>query len=181
MPMPGKSAFMHFFERERLPGDMVFAVAFFLFAIFLISQLGDQALWTRRTRLFAQPAFWPTVSLAGMLLFAFLHCIGSLVSPRVPGRGSEVLFWIRSLEYSAWFLVYVWSVPRIGYLGATLLFTLFLTYRAGYRAKGMFASAAAVAMGIVVIFKAFLQVRIPSGAVYEYLPNGIRNFMLLYL
>lgn len=179
--MAEKSGVVIFFQRERRPGDLAFAVAFLVLSIFLVSQLGEQAVWTKRTKLFAQPAFWPTISLTGMLLFALLHCLGSLVSPRTSGRGPEVIFWVRSLEYVAWFLLYVWAVPRIGYLGATLLFVLFLTYRAGYRNRYMFFGAAAMAVGIVVVFKAFLQVKIPAGQVYEYLPDGIRNFMLLYL
>ena len=179
--MAAKLRFVEIFRRERLPGDLVFAVAFVLISILLVSQLGEQASWVKRTKFFAQPAFWPTVSLTGMLFFAVLHCIGSLVSPRTPGRGPEVIFWLRSFEYAGWFLLYVWIVPRLGYLGSTLLFTLILTWRAGYRAKLMFVSAAAMGVGIVVIFKAFLQVKVPAGQVYEYLPDGIRNFMLLYL
>ncbi|MCY4228765.1 MAG: tripartite tricarboxylate transporter TctB family protein [Gammaproteobacteria bacterium] len=179
--MAGKSRAARFFQRERLPGDLAFSIVFLLFCIFLISQLGEQAVWAKRTRLFAQPAFWPTVSLAGMLLFSLLHCFGSWVSPRTPGRGAEVLFWIRSLEYSAWFLLYVWTVPRFGYLGTTLLFTLILTYRAGYRKGNMLVGAALMGVGIVVVFKSLLQVKIPSGQLYEFLPDGIRNFMLVYL
>lgn len=172
---------MNFFQRERLPGDLVFAVAFLLISIFLVSQLGEQASWVKRTKFFAQPAFWPTISLLGMLFFAVLNCLGSIVSPKSPGRGPEMMFWLGSIEYSAWFLLYVWIVPRVGYLGATLLFTMVLTYRVGYRTKEFFIGAAAMGVGIVVIFKAFLQVKIPAGQVYEYLPDGIRNFMLLYL
>ena len=33
---------------------------------------------------------------------------------------------------------------------------------------------------IVVIFKSFLQVMIPGGAIYEALPGGLRQFMLTY-
>jgi hypothetical protein len=179
--MISKKGFVDMLQRDRHPGDLVFAVLFLLISAFLVSQLGDQASWVKRTRFFAQPAFWPTVSLIGMLFFAALHCLGSFLSPRTPGRGAELMLWLRSLEYAAWFLVYVWVVPMIGYLGATILFTLMLTYRVGYRTKSMFIGATAMAVGIVVIFKAFLQVKIPAGQIYEYLPDGIRNFMLLYL
>lgn len=176
-----KQDFVKILRRDRHPGDLVFAAAFLLISVVLVSQLGEQAPWVKRTKLFAQPAFWPTVSLIGMLFFAVLHCLGALLSTRAPGRGSEVIFWIRSVEYAAWFLLYVWIVPKIGYLGATILFTLILTFRVGYRTRGMFVSATVMAIGIVVIFKAFLQVKIPAGQIYEYLPDGIRNFMLLYL
>lgn len=179
--MIGKQEFVRMLQRERLPGDLVFAVAFLLISVVLVSQLGDQATWVKRTKFFAQPAFWPTVSLIGMLFFAVLNCLGSLLSPRSPGRGNEVLLWLRSFEYAAWFLAYVWIVPKIGYLLASILFTLILTYRVGYRSRGMFIGAAGMAIAIVVIFKAFLQVKIPAGQIYEYLPDGLRNFMLLYL
>jgi hypothetical protein len=179
--MTDKPGFLRMFRRDRHPGDFVFSVVFLLISIALISQLGEQVEWVKRTKFFAQPAFWPTVSLIGMLFFAVLYFLGSLASPRTPGRGTELTMWARSLEYAAWFLIYVWIVPKIGYLGATILFTLILTYRVGYRTQGMFVGAAAMAMGIVVIFKAFLQVKIPAGQIYEYLPDGIRNFMLLYL
>ena len=179
--MISKQDLVKILQRDRHPGDLAFAVAFLVITILLVSQLGDQAPWVKRTKFFAQPAFWPTVSLIGMLFFAVLNCLGSWLSPKSPGRGIEVLMWLRSVEYAAWFLVYVWVVPKIGYLGATILFTLILTYRVGYRSKGMFVGAVAMAVGIVVIFKAFLQVKVPSGQIYEYLPDGIRNFMLLYL
>ena len=176
-----KISFIQVFLRERRPGDLVFAVLFLLLAIFLLTQLGDQTKWVKRTKFFAQPAFWPTVSLIGMALFAALHYLGSVLSPKMPGRKAEVLLWLRSLEFALWFLAYVWITPKIGYLGATLIFALLLTWRVGYRDRRMFAAAAAMAVTVVVVFKAFLQVKIPAGQVYEYLPDGIRNFMLLYL
>ena len=84
--MIGKQEFVRMLQRERLPGDLVFAVVFLLISVILVSQLGDQATWVKRTKFFAQPAFWPTVSLIGMLFFAFLHCLGSWLSPKTPGR-----------------------------------------------------------------------------------------------
>jgi hypothetical protein len=32
---------------------------------------------------------------------------------------------------------------------------------------------------IVLIFKTFLEVKIPGGAIYEFLPNTLRSFMIL--
>ena len=160
-------SFVQVFLRERRPGDLIFAVVFLVLAIFLLSQLGEETKWVKRTKFFAQPAFWPTVSLIGMTFFAALHYIGSVISPKQPGRGVEVMLWLRSIEYAAWFLAYVWIVPKIGYIGATVLFMLLLTWRVGYREKRFFAAAALVGAGIVVIFKSFLQVKIPAGQVYE--------------
>ncbi len=170
-----------FFERERRPGDFIFALLFLVFSAFLLSQIGSETKWIKGTKLFAQPPFWPAVGLAGMVLFATGHFLGSIYSRKSDGRGSEILLWCRSLEYAAWFMVYVWLVPKAGYLPTTIIFTLFLTYRTGYRKRLMFFSALLVAIAIVVVFKSLLSVKIPGAQLYEYLPDGIRNFMLLYL
>ena len=33
---------------------------------------------------------------------------------------------------------------------------------------------------IVLLFKSFLQVKLPGGRIYEVLPDGLRSFMLTY-
>ena len=78
-------------------------------------------------------------------------------------------------------MVYVWAVPIIGYLLATLLFAMLLSLRMGYRGVMQIGGAAAVGIAIVVVFKSFLGVKIPGGAIYEYLPDALRNFMIVYL
>jgi hypothetical protein len=35
------------------------------------------------------------------------------------------------------------------------------------------------ALSIVLVFKTFLEVKIPGGAIYEYLPDTLRTFMIL--
>ncbi len=168
------------FHRYRRPGDLVFATFFLLLSVILLSQIGEQVAWPKGGKLVAKPGFWPALSLGGMSFFALLHFIGAVVSPRLDGRWAEVAFWLRALEYSGWFMVYVWIVPRLGYLPTTMLFLPLLTLRAGYRKPSHFLGAAVVGVGIVVAFKSLLSVRIPGGAVYEHLPDGIRSFMLLY-
>ena len=168
------------FKRYRRPGDIVFAVVFLAFSAFLLSQLGRQVSWTGGNSLFARPVFWPAVSLISMTGFAALHLIGSLASPRIPGRWREVAFWLSGLEYAAWFMAYVWLVPLLGYLLATVLAALFLSLRAGYRSWRMLLAATLSAVFIVLIFKTFLQVRIPGGAIYDLLPSALRSFMLTY-
>lgn len=177
--MPQSKSFVELFKRDRRPGDLVFAVVFLLFSLYLLSQLGEQTHWLKRSRLFAQPAFWPAVSLIGMSVFAVLHFTGSVCSPRILGRLREVGFWLRSVEYVVWFLVYVYLVPIIGYLLATLVFMPALMLRAGYRDKRMILASILTAFLIVVLFKSFLAVKIPGGAIYEYLPDSIRSFMLI--
>lgn len=168
------------FKRYRRPGDLVFAVFFLLFALFLLFNLDGQTTWVKRTKLVAQPAFWPMVSVWLMTIFAALHFLGSVVSPRIPGRLAEVTFWLKSLEYVGWFLIYVICVPYAGYLISTIAFTVLLAFRLGYRTPKSVAAAAAAGFVIVLIFKTFLQVKVPGGKIYEVLPDGLRAFMLTY-
>ena len=168
------------FKRYRRPGDLVFAVIFLAFSIFLLANLDGQTEWVKRTKTVAQPAFWPTVAVISMAGFAALHLIGSLVSPRIEGRWIEVKFWLRSIEFAIWFMVYVALVPRLGYLPSSIVFPALLAFRLGYRAPQQLVTAALSGVAIVVLFKSFLQVKVPGGAIYEYLPGALRAFMLTY-
>ncbi|MGX9355661.1 tripartite tricarboxylate transporter TctB family protein [Roseobacteraceae bacterium S113] len=168
------------FKRYRRPGDLVFSVLFLVFSLILLINLGEQNTWARGTKLLAQPAFWPYAAVIAMTIFGALHLISSLVSPPIDGRWREVGFWLRSVEYAGWFMIYVIIVPQLGYLPATILFCLALTFRLGYRGAKVMVAAAAFGFVVVVIFKAFLQVKVPGGALYELLPTGLRAFMLTY-
>ena len=170
--------FQDMFKRYRRPGDIVFAAVFLAMSLFLVSQLGEQTVWKKGTRLFAQPAFWPTVSLVSMSMFAALHWLGSAVSPRIEGRWSEIWLWLRSFEYVVWFLVYVQLVPVIGYLLATIGFSVSMAIRLGYRTPKWLGISALTGFGIVLVFKTFLQVKVPGGQLYELLPTALRSFML---
>ncbi len=169
------------FKRYRRPGDIVFAIVFLAFAIFLFTQLGDQIKVTKRTKWFAQPGLWPTVAVYGMLFFGALHFLSSLLSPRIPGRWLEVAFWLRSLEFVGYFVVYVWMVPLLGYLPSTLLFTVFLILRCGARNRTSVIAAVLFSVFVVLLFRGFLEVKIPAGQLYDYLPDTIRAFALNYL
>ncbi len=165
----------------RRPGDVVFAAFFLVVSLLLLSQLGNETKWVQGTRGFAQPAFWPAVGLVGMSLFACLHFLGTVLPSGGKGHVRETVFWFRSLEYAIWFMAYVWIVPLIGYLPATLFFVVCLALRNGYRDPPMLLKAAGMGVVIVVVFKGLLSVKIPGGQLYEHLPDGMRNFMLLYL
>ena len=43
----------------------------------------------------------------------------------------------------------------------------------------MLGAAAFTGLGIVLVFKAALSVKIPGGAIYEYLPDTLRNFLIV--
>ena len=169
------------FQRYRKPGDLIFAIFFLAFSVVLLTQLGDQTRWVARKSLFVQPRFWPSVAVIGMVVFGALHLIGSLWSPRIMGRLKELWLWTRSLEYVAWFLIYVTLVPITGYLPTTLAFSVLLALRVGYRDRKTLLAAAGAGFAIVILFRTLLQVKIPGGAIYEYLPDGMRAFMLTYM
>ena len=114
-----------------------------------------------------------------MVVFGAIHFVCTWNAPRLPGRLKEVIVWARSLEFVVWFIVYVTAVPVIGYLPATLLFALLLTFRAGYRSLQMLGAAAGLALVTVLVFKTGLGVKLPAGAVYQYLPDGIRSFVMV--
>lgn len=168
------------FKRYRRPGDIVFAWFALLVSVFLLSQIMDQTAWRNGNALFAQPRFWPAVSLGGMAVFAALHLLGSMWSERIHGRWQEVWLWVCALEYAVWFIAYAGAVPYAGYLLTTLVFAVALTFRAGYRRPRTLIAAALSAAVIVVLFKTLLQVNLPSGLIYQSLPDGLRQIMLTY-
>lgn len=169
------------FKRNRHPGDIVFATSFVVFSFFLLSQIETQIKWVKNVQLYAQPGFWSAVGLIGMSVFASLYFVGSVLSYREHRNFQEVIVWIKSVEYALWFLAYVWLVPIVGYLPSTLIFVGLLTLRTGYRETWVYIMAGAVSIAIVVVFKSFLAVKFPGGALYDYLPESIRSFMHLYL
>lgn len=169
------------FRRYRRPGDIVFAVLFLAFALFLLSQLGAETKAVKRTKWFAQPSLWPTIAIWGMVIFSALHLLGSVLSPRIPGRWREIAFWLMSLEYVVYFLIYVVTVPWLGYLPSTMLFAAFLALRTGFRSPALIVTAIVFGAVVAIVFRAFLQVNIPAGRVYEYLPDTLRVFALTYL
>ncbi len=168
------------FQRYRRPGNLLFAAIFLVMSVVLVSQIGSQTVWKTSTKFSSQPALWPIISLVGMTAFALLNWISAVVSPKIEGRLAEVLFWVRSLEFVLWFMAYVLIVPLLGYLPSTILFAIFLTVRVGYRTPKMIGFSMLTAVGVVVIFKSFLQVKVPGGQAYEMLPDQLRSIMLIY-
>ncbi|MEW5420508.1 tripartite tricarboxylate transporter TctB family protein [Amorphus sp. 3PC139-8] len=166
------------------PAELVYGAAAFLFAVALLTQIPNEITWVKRAALVSQPGFWPVISIVGMLIFGAAELVFAIRRNRaadLPAIRSELLAWLRALEFLVWFIAYVALVPLAGYLPTTLAFACLLTWRLGYRSARMIAAAALLAIVTVVVFKGLLSVRIPGGAVYELLPPAIRNFMILYL
>lgn len=170
----------HVFPNARRPGELLFATLFLAIGLALLGLITHQTAWLPGKGLAAQPRTWPLIGLVGMVVFGALHLSWAHRNTRTPGRWREALLWVSSVEYVAYYLAYVFAVPRIGYLGATIAFCLFLTWRAGYRSMKSYLSAMLFALAVVLLFKTILNVKIPGGAIYEYLPAELRNIMLRY-
>ncbi len=171
--------------QTRKVGDTVFATGCLLFSLFLLWNMTDQTVWAGGNKWSAQPAFWPRLAVIGMSLFSALYLLQSLTdarrAERLTGLGEEILLWVFSLEYAVWFMAYVFVTPIIGYLAGSVLFAVALALRVGYRSRLALVSAVGVGLCTVFLFKSFLQVKIPGGSVYQYLPDALRNFSILYL
>ncbi len=164
--------------------EIVFGLASFGFALILAANIPAQTEWATGYPFVRQPAFWPIVAISAMTAFGGLElwfCWRRNRHLSGDGTLAEVGRWFRAAEYVVWFMAYVWLVPLIGYLPATLAFTLTLTLRLGYRSKTTVGAAMLTGIATVIVFKSFLGVRIPGGAIYEYLSPALRNFMILYL
>lgn len=185
MPEPHEVHQLEDLQRVRHhPAEIIFGVAAFLIAILLAALLPRETSWIGGLHLLKQPAFWPFVSIAGMVIFGACELFWAWRRRKATDGaaiGAEVLDWMKAVEFAAWFLAYVWLVPVLGYLPASIAFCVALTVRLGYRGRRMHVAAVLTAIATVVVFKSLLDVKIPGGAIYEYLPAGIRNFMILYL
>lgn len=163
----------------RRSGQILFALAFVALSVLLLSQIGAETKWVKRTKFFAQPRFWPAVGLGGMVLFGGLHLW------RLPRRKidrldwREGMIWLQVLEYALWFMAYVWLVPLVGYLPVTVVFLPLMVWRMGYRDKRLLWVSAVLGVCIVLLFKTFLNVKIPGAVLYEYLPGAMRSFFIL--
>ena len=174
---------------RRKPGDTVFAIFSFAVGVFLLSQIGSQTKWVSGVSLLLQPRLWPGICLGGFLLFSIGYLIQSL---RDVGRDKdatlndriwqpqELFNWLQTLEYTAYFLIYVSLVPKLGYLFSTLLFCFLMTLRAGYRKIKFLIWAVFGGFLIVIVFKTILRIKMPGGELYSLFPDRISNFLSLY-
>ena len=169
---------------KRQPADIVFAIFALAVAVLLLSQLAEQTKFVKGANILNQPGFWPALSLSGMTLFGLFNVFFSWRAARRSATGAqiagEVLFWLRTLEFAIWFMAYVFLAPITGYLPATLIFCLLLALRLGYRNKRMLGFAILTGIGVVLLFKTFLQVKIPGGSLYEFFPGAFRNILITY-
>ena len=169
----------HVFPEGRKPGEILFVTISMLIAVGLLISIPWQTTWLPGKGLAAQPRFWPSLSLGGVVLFGLMNGLTRVRVTRTPGRWQEAATWLRSLEFIGWYMLYVAAIPVIGYLAATLVFCGGLALRVGYRGKTVWI-AIAFGLFVVLFFKTAMNVKIPSGAIYEYAPEPFRYFLMRY-
>ena len=167
-------------KQTRSNGQFAVVIALALFGVVFLLLFDDQTKWFRRVKWFGQPALWAWMSVVGMTLVGAIAVVQQWVRNAAPDSKSEYRFWMRACEYPIWFLFYAFSIQYVGYLLATILFTSLLGYRIGWRSRRQIAVTVAFAIAVVLAFRTGAGVSFPSGALYEYLPDGLRNFMLTY-
>ena len=173
------------FDIRRRPGDFLFAAASYALALFLLIQLPEQTRWFNRVDPLLQPRFWPSVVLGAFTLFSGLHLMQSWLARRNPYHldtslvpAGELLHWLRPLEFALYFVVYAASIPWLGYLLSSVIFMPLLGLRTGIRSLAGLGLLAGIGVGIVLVFKTGLEVRMPPGAVYDLFPPAVRNFLI---
>ena len=162
----------------RPPGALIFISLFAVFSVFLLTQMGSETRYIESAKLAEQPRFWPAVGVLAMIGFGLAH-LALAWRHRAGWAATEVLNWFRAIEYLAWLMMYVAAVPVLGYLASAIIFTVLLALRQGYRGARQLCAAALLGLAIILAFKTGLSVKIPGGAVYEYLPSSLRSFMII--
>ncbi len=169
----------------RRPGDEVFSVVLLLFSLFLFSQMWSQTVWQPGRGFAAQPGFWPRAAILVMVVGAATNLVASILDARRRmwhrTVGSELRRWTGSLEFAGWFMAYVFLTPALGYLPCTLLFMMLLVARVNHRSGRALMAALLVGLCIVLLFKSYLRVNIPGGALYDLFPASVRVFFVQYL
>lgn len=164
--------------------ELVYGAMALAGAVVLLVLIPSQTVYKPQWAWSKQPALFSVLAIVGMVVFGILEVIAtwpSLRRPHAIAAGPELRRWLRGLEFAAWFMAYVALVPWLGYLLATIVFCLALTWRMGYRSGRMLGAALGVALFTVVLFKTLLSVKIPAGIWYDRLPDAWASFMIVYL
>ena len=163
---------------EWVNGAFSFALLFFVSTLFLLLNIDEQTRWVPGKALTSQPRFWPALTLGITVFFSLIHLLTTMVNRPVFDGGREWFKWIRTIEFALWFAAYSALVPVLGYLIATLLTCVLLSWRLGYRSRKHLLISFLSGFIIVLFFRALLGIHIPGGALYQSLPQPLSNFMM---
>ena len=129
------------------------------------------------------PVGWPLVSLgmaafAGLVLaWAFLR---DLARSADKGKFLAQAMWAfggtpQAIEYALYFCMYLVGVAYLGFGIATLIFLVFVTWRAGLRGRRWVLTACCVAVGLVLVFRVGIGLWFPLAPIFRYLPDWVGN------
>jgi hypothetical protein len=188
-----KSADFFLFKRQN--GDLIISLFFFLLTLILLiyfnseSGFEDRKLPQKRfgkilKQGWVAPAvcmFFLTIAVTVNLILSVHNAIKSK-RLHLPKRTSkELLKWLKSLEFVGYFLIYTFVIPTIGYLLSTVIFAVALTWRLGYRSLRWVSISFLTAVGIVLVFRTFLQIKTPLQiTLYEFFPPAVESFLKTY-
>ena len=164
------------FERVDLPLQPRFWPAVVLGAFTLFSGLHLLQGWLARNGAVPRPSAAPAETRARQRSPATETHPDHLDTALLPV--GELLRWLRPLEFALYFVAYAASIPWLGYLLSTAAFMPLLGLRAGIRSLSGLGLLAGLGIGIVLVFKTGLEVRMPSGALYDLFPPQVRNFLI---
>lgn len=135
--------------------------------------------WTR-------PALAPGVALALLVFANGLTLWRDLADLRVtPATAAEraearikILGWLRTIEYLAYFAIYLFALQHLGYFPATLIFILGLLVRTGLRSLNWLIVGVLTSVALVLIFRVGLGVWMPAPEVYDLFPDAMRMALI---
>lgn len=168
---------------ESLLLNLIFAAvsAVLLALIFTATKHGSATAgwWTR-------PALAPGVALSLLLLANGLSLWRAVSELRaVPPSPDEwqdararIIGWLRPVEFLVYFAAYLWLIHVIGYLGATLIFVLWLLVRVGFRTPGWLLAGVALVAALILIFRMGLGVWMPAPPLYDLFPDSFREILI---
>lgn len=165
-------------QNERGHGAFSFALLFFAAMLFLLINIDEQTRWVSGKALTSQPRFWPALTLGLTFFFSLIYLLAAVVNRSKFDGGKEWLEWLRATEFAFWFAAYSAMVPILGYLFATLLVCVSLSWRLNYKSKRQLLIAFLCGFIIVLFFRVLLGIHIPGGSLYHSLPQPFSNFML---
>ena len=171
-PRPGTGIFYTFM--------FVFGVAFLLL-IPVETRPGPQGQgwWT-------QPVLMPTISLWLVALpatYLFVRYIQRLrannaLKPAQSEVNSELIQWVRPLEFFVYYILYIWLLGIVGYFLASLFFIAGLCLRVGLRSSRWMLTSVLFAFALVAMFRWSLEVWVPPAELYDLFPKDIRIFLM---
>ncbi len=162
----------------------LYAFISFGVSIFLLLSIPFQTTYFEGVEWFNQPRTWPSFAIFGMLVFGLLQLLYLRKyhdEPNFVPFEQELRMFGRGLEMAVWFAVYIFAVGYFGYMPSTIVFSLFMTWRMGYRRSVYYIAAVLTAIMVVVIFKDLLRVNIPGGYLYNYFPESMQGFLKTYM